>query len=104
MPRPRRKTPDELMQEAFWTRRDIIRIFRKAPKTIDQFINHPDPKKRLPGLRIGGEFMAEKTKVLAFFKYLPFGKDQITTNERANMEIVPNTSPRNITLYGIKHK
>jgi hypothetical protein len=60
------------MQEAFWTRRDIIRIFRKAPKTIDAYINHPDPKRRLPGLMIGGEFMAERTKVIAFFQYRPY--------------------------------
>ena len=76
MGRPRRKTSDELMQEALWTRRDIIRVFRKAPKTIDQYINHLDPKKRLPGLMIGGEFMAERTKVLAFFKYRPYSENE----------------------------
>ncbi len=75
MPRPRRKTPDELMEVAFWTRRDIIRLFRKAPATIDKYINHPNSKKRLPGLMINGEFQAEKRVVLAFFKYRPFGKD-----------------------------
>ena len=75
MPHPRRKTPDELMEEAFWTRREIIRLFRKAPATIDKFINHPDPKKRLPGYMIDGEFQAEKHAVLAFFKYRPFGRD-----------------------------
>jgi len=78
MARPRRKTPDELMQEAFWTRRDLIRIFRKAPKTIDEYINHPDPKKRLPGLMIGGQFMAEKTRVIAFFKHKPYGASEQT--------------------------
>jgi hypothetical protein len=71
MPHPRRKTPDELMQEAFWSRRDIIRIFRKSPATIDKYINHPDPKKRLRGYLINGEFMAEKLVVLRFFKYAP---------------------------------
>ncbi len=76
MPQPRRKTPDELMEEAFWTRREIIRLFRKAPATIDKFINHPDPKKRLPGYSIDGEFQAEKTAVLKFFRYKPFGKDR----------------------------
>jgi len=75
MARPRRRTPDELMQEAMWTRRDIIRIFHKAPKTIDQYINHPDPKKRLPGLKIGGEFMAERTRVIEFFRYRPYGNN-----------------------------
>jgi hypothetical protein len=63
------------MEVAFWTRRDIIRLFRKAPATIDKYINHPDPKKRLPGLMIDGEFQAEKRVVLEFFKYRPFGKD-----------------------------
>lgn len=77
MSRPPRKTPDELMHEAFWTRRDIIRIFRKAPKTIDQFINHPDPQKRLQGYLINGEFQAEKNVVLNFFKYRPYGRDEI---------------------------
>jgi hypothetical protein len=72
MPRPRRKTPDELMQEAFWTRRDICRIFHKDPRTIDRFINHPDPKKRLKGYMINGEFMAEKRVVLDYFRYRPF--------------------------------
>jgi len=61
------------MQEAFWTRRDIIRLFRKAPKTIDSFIHHPDPRKRLPGYMINGEFQAEKRAVLKFFTYRPFG-------------------------------
>ena len=42
MARPRRKTPDELLQEAFWSRMDICRLFRKAPRTIDRYINHPD--------------------------------------------------------------
>jgi hypothetical protein len=73
MPHPRRKTPDELMEEAFWTRRDIIRLFRKAPATIDQFINHSDPKKRLKGYMINGEFQAEKKVVLKFFRYDPYG-------------------------------
>ena len=75
MPHPRRKTPDELMEEAFWSRRDIIRLFRKAPATIDQFINHPDPKKRLKGYMINGQFQAEKKVVLRFFEYKPFGED-----------------------------
>lgn len=72
MPRPCRKTPDELMQEAMWTRRDIIRIFHKAPKTIDQYINHTDPRKRLKGYMINGEFQAEKRVVLRYFAYEPF--------------------------------
>jgi hypothetical protein len=71
MPRPPRKSPDELMLEAFWSLSDICRLFRKGPKTIMQYINHPDTEKRLPGLMINGEFCAEKTKVLAFFKYSP---------------------------------
>lgn len=76
MPHPRRKSPDELMAEAMWTRRDIIRIFRKAPATIDSYINHQDPRKRLQGYFIGGTFMAEKTVVLKFFKYNPYSNDE----------------------------
>ena len=76
MPRPRRKTPDELMEVAFWSRRDIIRLFRKAPATIDKCINHLDPNQRLKGYMIGGEFMAERKAVLKFFKYSPYGKSQ----------------------------
>jgi hypothetical protein len=72
MARPRRKTPDELMQEAFWTRRDICRIFRKDHRTIDKYIKNADPKKRLKGYIINGEFMAEKRVVLAYFSYIPF--------------------------------
>ena len=75
MPRPRRKTPDELMREAFWTRRDICRLFHKDPRTIDKFINHPDPKRRLRGYKINGEFQAEKHVVLRYFQYRPFGGD-----------------------------
>jgi hypothetical protein len=75
MARPRRKTPDELMAEAFWTRRDIIRIFRRAPKTIDYYINHPDIKKRLKGYMIGNEFMVEKSKALKFFEFRPYSKE-----------------------------
>jgi len=75
MPRAPRKSPDELMKEAFWSRRDIIRLFRKAPATIDKYINHPDPRKRLPGLMINGEFMADKRVVIKYFKYRPYGKD-----------------------------
>lgn len=71
MPRPPRKSPDELMREAFWSLSDICRLFRKGPKTIMRYINHTDPKKRLPGLIINGEFCAEKVKVLAFFRYVP---------------------------------
>lgn len=73
MPRPCRKTPDELMQEAMWSRRDICRIFRIGPKTIDKYIYDPDPKKRLKGYIINGEFMAEKRVVLKFFQYQPYG-------------------------------
>jgi hypothetical protein len=75
MPRPRRKTPVELMQEAFWARRDMCRIFHKDPRTIDRFINNLDPRKRLKGYMINGEFMAEKKAVLACFQYQPFVYD-----------------------------
>jgi hypothetical protein len=71
MARPRRKTPDELMQEAMWSRRDICRIFRKDHRTIDKYIKAPDPKRRLKGYIINGEFMAEKGKVLSYFAYKP---------------------------------
>lgn len=87
MARPRRKSPDELMQEAVWSLYDICRLFRKGPKTIMQYVNHPDPKKRLSGYLINGEFCAEKSKVLAYFKYGPkndrpddeFINDNLTT-------------------------
>lgn len=75
MPRPHRKTPDELMQEAMWSRRDICRIFRKDPRTIDRFINHPETKKRLKGYSINGEFMAERRVVLSYFRYRPYNAD-----------------------------
>jgi len=75
MPCPRRKTPDELMQEAFWTRRDIARMFRKDIRTIDKFINHVDSKKRLKGYMINGEFQAEKRVILKYFEYKPYGND-----------------------------
>jgi hypothetical protein len=74
MPRPIRKTPDELMEEAFWTRRDLCRLFHKDPRSIDKFINHPDPKKRLKGYLINNTWMAERREVLKYFRYYPFGK------------------------------
>jgi hypothetical protein len=75
MTRSRHKTPDELMQEAMWSRMDICRIFRRDPRTIDKYINNPDPKKRLKGYIINGEFMAEKRVVLRYFEYRPFGNN-----------------------------
>lgn len=75
MSRPRRKTPDELMEEAMWSRRDICRIFRKDPRTIDRFINHPDSRKRLKGFRINGEFMAERRVVLRYFTHDPYSSN-----------------------------
>lgn len=62
------------MQEAFWTRRDICRIFRRDHRTIDRYIYHPDPRKRLKGYIINREFMAEKKAVLRFFEYKPYSK------------------------------
>ena len=62
-----------------WSRRDICRIFRKAPETIDKYINHSDPRKRLKGYMINNEFMAEKTKVLRFFEYDPYGEKKRPT-------------------------
>jgi len=60
------------MQEAMWSRRDICRIFRRDPRTIDKFINHPDPRRRLKGYKINGEFMAERKFVLSYFAHRPF--------------------------------
>jgi hypothetical protein len=82
MPRPRRKTPDELMQEVFWTRRDICRFFRKAPKTIDSFIYHPDPSKRLKGYMINDELMAENKRYKDFSNVSPM--------EKTNTLIIPD--------------
>ena len=75
MAHPRRLTPDELMEQAFLTRRDVIRLFRKSPKTIDKFIYHSDPRKRLPGYMIDGTWMTEKNVVLKFFKFNPYSND-----------------------------
>jgi len=81
MGRPRRKSPEELMREAFWSRTDICRLFHKGPRTIDTYINHPDPIKRLPGLIVNGEFYAEKHRVLEFFRYQP-GTDLDINSDR----------------------
>jgi hypothetical protein len=83
MPHPRRKSQDELMEQAFWTRREIVTMFRKSPKTIDKYINHPDPKKRLQGYMIDGTWMAEKKVVLKFFKYNPYSNDAMNQADRA---------------------
>jgi hypothetical protein len=73
---PKRKTPDELMEEAFWTRRDICRLFRKDPRIIDRYIHHSDPKKRLKSYMINNTWMAEKREVLKYFRHYPFGKNE----------------------------
>jgi len=65
------------MQEAFWTRRDICRIFRRDHRTIDKYIYHPDPKRRLKGYRINGEFMVEKKTVLNYFSYKPLNTNKL---------------------------
>lgn len=83
MARPRRKSPDDLMQESIWSLYDICRLFRKGPKTIMQYVNHPDPKKRLPGFMINGEFCAEKAAVLKFFTYRPFGNERVVKETEA---------------------
>lgn len=94
MARPRRKSPDELMQEAVWNLGDICRLFRKGPKTIMKYVNHPDPKKRLPGFMINGEFCAEKKRVLDYFRYRPdteseivIGQDRLPQPKREEVRI-----------------
>jgi len=72
MPRAPRKSPDELMKEAIWTRMDACRVLRIAPATLDKYIYHSDPKKRLPSLRVGNTIMVDKQKVLKYFHFKPF--------------------------------
>jgi hypothetical protein len=72
MPRANRKSPEELMKEAIWTRMDVCRVLRIAPKTLDKYLYHPDPKKRLPSLKIGSTIMVDRQKVLKYFEYKPF--------------------------------
>jgi len=68
MPRSKRKTPDELMKEAIWTRKDACRVLRVDPRTLDRYLYHPDPRKRLPSIKVGNTIMVERRKVLHYFE------------------------------------
>ena len=69
-------SPEELMQQVMWTKADIARIFRRDPRTLDEYINNPDPKKRLKGYLINGQWMAERRVILRYFEFNPFGYER----------------------------
>lgn len=67
-----RKSPDELMERAFWTRKDLCSVFRVSIQTLNRYICHPDPKKRLPSLKVGNTIIIDRKKAIEYFLYEPF--------------------------------
>lgn len=63
-----RKTKDELMREIIWTRKEARRVLRIDPRTLNRYLFHPDPRKRLSSLKIGNTVRLEKIKVINYFK------------------------------------
>ncbi len=63
-----RKSVDELMREIIWTRREACRVLRIDPRTLNRYLFHPDPKKRLASLKIGNTVRLERIKVINYFK------------------------------------
>jgi len=56
------------MREEIWTRKDACRVMRIDPRTLDRYLFHPDPRKRLPCFKIGNTIMVEKQKLLNYFR------------------------------------
>jgi hypothetical protein len=67
-----RKSPEELMEQPFWTRKDLCSVFRISIKTLNRYIYHPDQKKRLSSLKIGNTIIIDRKKALEYFRYEPF--------------------------------
>jgi hypothetical protein len=68
MSRSCRKSPDELMSEAVWTRKDACRVLRIDPRTLDRYLYHSNPRMRLPSIKVGNTIMIEKRKLLEYFR------------------------------------
>ena len=63
-----RKTIEQLMKEVIWTRKEAARVLRIDPRTLDRYLFHPDPKKRLPCLRIGNTVKVERKRLMEYFR------------------------------------
>ena len=68
MARKPRKSTDQLMGEVIWTRKEASRVLRIDPRTLNKYLYHPDPKKRLQSLHIGNCLRVEREKVLLYFR------------------------------------
>ena len=62
------KTVDQLMEQVIWTRKEASRVLRIDPRTLDKYLFHPDPRRRLPSLHIGNCLRVEREKVLLYFR------------------------------------
>jgi len=63
-----RKTLSDLMNEIIWTRKETCRVLRIDPRTLNRYLFHPDPRKRLSSLKIGNTVRLERIKVINYFK------------------------------------
>ncbi|MCP4583773.1 MAG: hypothetical protein GY839_19355 [candidate division Zixibacteria bacterium] len=72
----KRLSLEELMQQAMWTKADIARVFRRDPRTLDKYINNPNPKERLKGYLINGQWMAERRVIMRYFEFEPFKNER----------------------------
>ncbi len=64
----RSKSVDQLMEQVIWTRKEASRVLRIDPRTLNKYLYHPDPKKRLQSLHIGNCLRVEREKVLLYFR------------------------------------
>ena len=62
------KTVDQLMEQVIWTRKEASRVLRIDPRTLNKYLFHPDPRRRLPSLHIGNCLRVEREKVLLYFR------------------------------------
>lgn len=64
----RHKSVDQLMEQSIWTRKEASRVLRIDPRTLNRYLFHPDPRRRLPSLHIGNCVRVERDKVLLYFR------------------------------------
>jgi hypothetical protein len=62
------KSVDQLMEQVIWTRKEASRVLRIDPRTLNRYLFHPEPKRRLPSLHIGNCVRVERDKVLLYFR------------------------------------
>lgn len=62
------KNPEQLMNEVILSRKEAARMLRIDPRTLDKFLFHSDPKKRLPCFKIGNCIKVERKRIFEYFR------------------------------------